>query len=218
MTMHQHVPKASRPARVMTIQQALEWAFATEKAQLDFDEYGSREFERVAVDPIWVMARRAELGCKVDGGGSSSPATDAQIIAAVVEGLPENLGGRRMATQIAELARARRVPDWEPAVKPGVAPASWAWCDQEGRWTATVRPKAGSPWCWRSRQRKRRERRGDVCPIIYTGTAASVAAQHRAYLAWWAALLELWHQLRGALHSIEISDDMPPMAPWRDGE
>ena len=50
MSMHQTI----RPTlRVMTVQDALSWAFSTEKAALDFDQYGAHEFDRVGVDPIW---------------------------------------------------------------------------------------------------------------------------------------------------------------------
>jgi hypothetical protein len=43
-------------------------------------------------------------------GGTSDPHRDAQVIAAVVEALQDNVGGGSMATQIAELACTRSAP------------------------------------------------------------------------------------------------------------
>lgn len=84
----------------------------TEKAPLDLDQYGAHEFDRPGVDPIWRGIQMQKFGTAVDGGGSSDPHPDAQIIAGMVESRPEGVDGRRMALQIAELARARSVPDW----------------------------------------------------------------------------------------------------------
>ena len=60
---------------------------------------------------------RAALGCKVDGGrhkmGSYTHA-DAEVIAAIVVGTPDGLGGIRMAIRVAERARAELTPDWMP--------------------------------------------------------------------------------------------------------
>lgn len=56
MTLHQPIPPARAAARVMSIEQALIWTFAVEKAQLDFDATGAREFDRQAVDPVWLIA------------------------------------------------------------------------------------------------------------------------------------------------------------------
>lgn len=53
--------------------------------------------------------QRAVLGCKVDGGRhkrDSYTHPDAEVIAATVAGLPDSLGGIRMALRVTELARA----------------------------------------------------------------------------------------------------------------
>ena len=204
-------------ARTMSIEGALQWAFANEKAQLTFDEYGAHEFDRAAVDPIWIMARRAEVGCAIDGGGTSAPADDAQVIAAVVEALPDQVGGRRMALQIAELARARNAPDWGQHDRISVVPFGWDWDEDEGRFMAGT-AKAGSLWRWRTSQRKIKEIRGTACPISIEGSPRTIAAKRRNYLAWIGALYELHSRLSYALHRIELSEAFPPLAPWRDGE
>ena len=73
----------------------------------------------------YVLLQRAALGCKIDGGQhkmGSSTHPDAEVIAATVAGMPDKLGGIRMATQVAELARAGMTPDWMPGVIPRCVP------------------------------------------------------------------------------------------------
>ncbi|MCZ0962851.1 hypothetical protein [Paracoccus benzoatiresistens] len=208
--------------RVMSIQAALEWAFLTEKAQIDFDQYGAHEFDRVGLDPLWRGMQMAILGTAVDGGGTSDPAADAQIIASYVETLPIGLGGARMATQVAELARLRSVPDWGQGERLAIVPCGWEPCgwDLEKRaaiFTAATE-KTGSIWTWRDERSRKRVKTGEVCPVSYTGTARMIAAKRRNYLDWVGALLHLQASLRGCLHGIELTDALPPMAPWRAGE
>ena len=67
----------------------------------------------------YVLIQRARLGCKVDGGGRSSQSythQDAEVVAATLAGMPDSLGGKRMAIYVAELARAGMTPDWLPGV------------------------------------------------------------------------------------------------------
>ncbi|MEO1949265.1 hypothetical protein [Thioclava sp.] len=216
MSLHQPITRGARIIRTMSIQEALHWAFQTEKAQLDFDEYGAHEFDRPGVDILWIMAERHKVGVTVDGGGTSDPHPDAQVIAAVVEALSDDLGGRRMATQIADLARARSAPDWGQGDRLALVPCGWDWDEEEGAFVAGTAP-TGSLWVWRDKHRNRFERRGPVCAVSYTGTAAMISAKRRNYLAWCGALLDLWAVLsrRGMLDTIEISETMPVLAPWR---
>lgn len=193
----------SSAPRVMSIQQALEWAFITECAQVDFDEYGAHEFDSEGIDPLWRGMKMAELGCAVDGGGSSPPHPAAQVIASYVEALPIEHGGRKMALQIVELARARSVPQWHVPVR--VDPCGdqvVKSMDREGIWTFTTE-------C-----RHRRAVRGEYCPIVITGGARATAAARRNYLLWCSAILHLWSRLCGRWLTIEINDVLPPPDPW----
>lgn len=209
---------AAPVARTMSIEAALQWAFCTEKAQLDFDQYGAHEFARRSVDPVWLIAQRASVGCTVDGGGTSDPASDAQIIAAAVERLPEGCGGRRMATMVAELARARSAPDWGQTERLAIVPCGWepvGW-DPEKReaiWEAST-AEIGSVYVWRDKWRKRQEQRGLACPVSYTGGARNTAAKRRTYLLWISALYDLHASLKPALHTITLNGVFPPLSPW----
>lgn len=84
-------PRSVRGNREMSIMEALHWAFATEKAQLDFDLTGAHEFDRPGIDPIWRGMQMATLGC-------ASTAVEA--------GRPET----RLRMRISSPPRSRRCP------------------------------------------------------------------------------------------------------------
>ena len=74
----------------------------------------------------YVLLQRAMLGCKVDGGQhkmGNYTHPDAEVIAATVAGLPDSLGGIRMAIQVAELARAGLTPRLDAGRRPALRPA-----------------------------------------------------------------------------------------------
>lgn len=213
----------ARPRRrAMSIQRALEWAFGTEHARLEFDEMGETSGNlRGGVDGIWIMMQRGQLGCQIDGGGFSYPADDAEIIASAVAGLPEGWGGRRMAVLIAEHARAGITPDWMRDARPRYLPVETR-TNRHGTFAATEDARHLGVEGWppqEHRGRKGRVVRRPVlyCPVYVTPTAREIAAARRRYLDWWGALLWIGAELRGLgiLGRIEITDAMPPMTPWR---
>lgn len=195
--------------RTMGIQQALEWAFAREKAQIDFDATGAHEFDRVGIDPLWRAMQLKVLGTAVDGGGSSDPHPDAVIIAGAVEStLP-----RAMALTVVEMARGGMVPDWKGDPTRRIAPYHWHMRD-DGVWTAATRQMPDETYI--DRKRRMKKFKPEVCPIVYTGGAPAIGRARRAYLEWYGALIDLACVLRRprALLSINISDQMPPVTPW----
>ncbi len=113
MSIHSRFPNRSatgnRTRRAQGVQQALEWAFRTEKARLELPEPpDSENADRPGFGLEYVLMQRAALGCRIDGGHykpDSSTHEDAEVIAACVAGLPSSLGGLRMAIRIAELSR-----------------------------------------------------------------------------------------------------------------
>ena len=90
--------------RALGVQAALEWAFRLEKAQLELPVLKDTSEESFGFSLEYVLMQRAALGCKVDGGrykmGSYTHA-DAEVIAATVAGMPDSLGGIRMAIRVA---------------------------------------------------------------------------------------------------------------------
>lgn len=202
-----------RAKRELSIQRALEWAFAVEHARIDFDLTGAREFDRIGISPEYVLMQRARMGCNVDGGGASGSHPDAELIAAAVEALPEGCGGRQMAVLVAECARAGGAPDWRGDDRTRVVPMGWD-LQPDGRWSAQVRQ--GEEYQFTGRQRQVRRGRTLFCPVRFAGGAASVAAARRAYLGWYGALLHLAHDIgrEGYLSSIRVTDQLPVLSPW----
>ena len=99
----------SKVKRALGVQGALEWAFRVEQAQLELPPPKDVTEEGFGFGLEYVLLQRAMLGCKVDGGQhkmGSYTHPDAEVIAATVAGMPDSLGGIRMAIQVAELARA----------------------------------------------------------------------------------------------------------------
>ena len=199
--------------RSMSIRRALEWAFGDECARIELDEVGeSSGGQRPGVDTIYVLMQRGALGCKVDGGGVSYPAAEADMIASAVAALPESHGGRKMAMQIAELARAGRAPDWMRDAKPKCVPREWR--NSKHGWRASVTQGREVVTVYRGRRSVRTE---DYCEVIYTPTWGQIAAARRNYLAWYGALLWLRAELAGLkiLTSITLTQSMPQLEPWR---
>ena len=86
--------------RALGVQAILEWAFGVEKAQLEVPLPRDVSKEGFGFGMEHVLNQRARLGCKVDGGqhkiGSYTHA-DAEVVAATLGGMPDSLGGKRMA-------------------------------------------------------------------------------------------------------------------------
>ena len=111
MSMQGRIGRAgdTRVKRALGVQAILEWAFRVEKAQLDLPVRRDIDEEGFGFGMEYVLIQRARLGCKVDGGGHKSQSythQDAEIVAATLAGMPDSLGGKRMAIYGAELARA----------------------------------------------------------------------------------------------------------------
>jgi hypothetical protein len=194
--------------------QLIEWAFQREFASLDFDEVGRERGMLPSVGVEWIMMEQAKLGRRVDGGGRSDPHHDADIVASALAVLPEVYGGKRMAVQIAELARAGQHPDWMGNAQPTCEPMDWR-NGKHGRYAQReLCREIGARWPGDQVPGKSD---GYWCPVVYTNTARDVAAARRRYLAWYGALLELRHVFQIGCHltSFVVTDRMPPQNPWK---
>lgn len=124
--------------REMSIERALVWAFQTECASVDFAEEAAPDSYRRTVSSAWLVAQRGAIGCRIDGGGHSLPADDAEMIASAVAALPPEHGGRGMAVKIATLARAACGPTGCPTRARVVCRATGAdpstGCSRGSRW------------------------------------------------------------------------------------
>jgi hypothetical protein len=206
---------AGRPKRSMSIQQALEWAFRVEHAQLELPEPPDPEREQgFGFGLEYVLLQRATLGCKVDGGQyklGSYTHEDAEVIAATVAGMPDSLGGRRMAIRVAELARAGLTPDWMPGAVPRCVPVEVK-RNQHGERAATVvvgNDRVLSRGKWRTVEVL-------ACPVKFSPHSQQIEAARRDYDAWWKALTWTRDGLIAGrmLREIELSHKLPAAGPW----
>jgi len=206
---------SGRPKREMIVQQALEWAFRVEKAQLELPPPSDSEaVEAQGYGLEYVLLRQAQLGTKVDGGRfkrDSYTHEDAEVIAATLLMLPDALGGKRMTIRIAELARAGITPDWMPGVVPQCLPRETR---QNQHGVRAVTEVIGvervlSRGKWRTVEVL-------VCPVIWRPHQEQIDAARRGYQDWVKALGWVSEALLGSalLREVVVVEGLPKRRPW----
>ncbi len=207
--------RGGRPKRALGVQAALEWAFRIEKAQLELPlrEDVSEEGSGFGLEHLLMQC--AALGCKVDGGQhkrGSYTHPDAEVIAATVAGMPDSLGGIRMAIRVAELSRAGLTPDWMPGVVPRCVPVETR-RNQHGERSITVvvgTDRVQTRGKWRTLEVL-------ACPVTWRPHPEQIASARRGFEDWWHALdwvrdgLVVGRMLR----DVEVTAAMPKVRPWR---
>jgi hypothetical protein len=206
---------SGRAQRRMSVQHALEWAFRIEHAQLELPEPTDPERGHgFGFGLEYVLLQRAILGCKIDGGQHKLGGythEDAEVIAATVAGMPDNLGGKRMAIRVAELARAGLTPDWMPAAVPRCVPVDMK-RNQHGERASTVvvgTERILSRGKWRTVEVL-------ACPVTFSPHPEQIEAARRAYDDWWRALGWIRDGLiaGGMLREIVLIGGLPKAQPW----
>ena len=216
MTFQRHISRrgSAKVKRALGVQTALEWAFRVEKVQLDLPLPRDLAEEGFGFGLEYVLLQRAALGCKVDGGQhkmGSYTHPDAEVIAATVAGIPDSLGGRRMAIRVAELARAGLAPDWMPGAVPRCVPVEVR-CNQHGERAITIvvgTERIQTRGKWRTVEVL-------ACPVTFSPHPHQIEAARRAYHDWWRALGWVGEGLiaGGMLRDIEVTAAMPKAKPW----
>ena len=216
MSMHRRIGPAggAKVKSALGVQAILEWAFRVEKAQLELPVRRDIDGEGHGFGMEYVLIQRALLGCKVDGGGHKSQSyihADAEIVAATLAGLPDRLGGKRMAIYAAELARAGMTPDWLPGVVPRCVPVETK-RNQHGEQSTTV--VVGTERVLH----RRRWRSVEVlaCPVTWRPHPEQIASARRGYDDWWQALDWVRDGLLVGrmLRDMEVNGTMPKVRPW----
>lgn len=211
------LPSGARDGKVkraMSVQQALEWAFRIEKAQLELPLPQDVSEEGFGFGLEYVLLQRAALGCQVDGGQyklGGYTHEDAEVIAATVAGMPDTLGGKRMAIRVAELARAGLTPDWMPGAVPRCVPVEMKRNQHGARATTVVvgTERILNRGKWRTVEVL-------ACPVTYSPYPEQIEAARRAYDDWWQALGWVRDGLVAGrlLREIEVTSAMPKVKPW----
>lgn len=212
-------PSGTKLKRALGVQAALEWAFGVEKAQLELPVPKDMTEEGCGFGLEYVLLQRAALGCQIDGGQhriGGYTHEDAEVIAATVAGIPDSLGGKRMAIYVAELARAGLTPDWMPGAVPSCVP-TLVKQNQHGTHVGTVvvgterirvrGPTARGTW-----------KAIDIlaCPVTFSPHPQQIEAAHNAYNEWWKALDWIRDGLIDCsmLRELEVTASMPKSQPW----
>jgi hypothetical protein len=160
----------------------------------------------------YVLLQRAALGCKIDGGQHKIGGythEDAEVIAATVAGMPDSLGGKRMAIRVAELARAGLTPDWMPGAVPRCVPVESSATSMATRQHHRRRHRA------RPGRAANGARRGALaCPVTFSPHPQQIEAARRGYDDWWQALGWVRDGLiaGGMLREVEVTAAMPSAA------
>ena len=216
MSMQGRIGRAggARVKRALGVQAILEWAFRVEKAQLELPQRPDIVEEGFGFGMEYVLIQRARLGCKVDGGqhkmGSYTHA-DAEIVAATLAGMPDSLGGKRMAIYVAELARGGMTPNWLPGAVPRCVPAETK-TNQHGERASTIvvgteRMLLRGKW---------RMIEVLACPVTWRPHPEQIASARRGYEDWWQALDWVRDGLVAGrmLREVEATASMPKVRPW----
>lgn len=199
----------------MPVQQALEWAFRVEHAQLELPEPPDPEREQgFGFGLEYVLLQRSILGCKVDGGQykiGSYVHEDAEVIAATVAGMPDHLGGKRMAIRVAELARAGLTPYWMPGAVPRCVPVDIKRNRHGDRATSEVvgTERIMVKGKWRNVEVR-------ACPVMFRPDANQIEAARRDYHAWGEALGWIRDGLTAStlLRDVTLTATLPKTQPW----
>jgi hypothetical protein len=216
MSMQGRIGRAGgrRVKRALGVQALLEWAFRVERVQLELPPPKDVVEEGFGFGMEYVLMQRAALGCKVDGGqhkmGSYTHA-DAEVIAATVAGMPDSLGGIRMAISVAEMARAGITPDWMPGAVPRCVPVDIKRNRHGDRAVSVV---VGTDRVMVSGKWRTIEVR--ACPVNWRPHPEQIASARRGYEDWWQALDWVRDGLvaGGMLREMEVTDTMPKVRPW----
>lgn len=200
--------------RALGVQAALEWAFRVEKARLELPLPQDVTEDGFGFGLEYVLLQRAALGCKVDGGQHKIGGythEDAEVIAATVAGMPDSLGGKRMAIRVAELARAGLTPDWMPGAVPLCAPVDVK-RNQHGERATTIvvgTERVLTRGKWRTVEVL-------ACPVTFSPHPEQIEAARRGYEDWWRALDWIRDGLTegGMLREVDVTSTMPKAMPW----
>lgn len=207
-------PGSQKTKRALGVQAALEWAFGVEKAQLELPPAKDGAEEGFGFGLEYILLQRAILGCKIDGGQHKMGGyvhADADVIAATVAGMPDTLGGKRMAIRVAELARAGLTPDWMPGAVPRCVPVDIKRNRHGDRAVSVVvgTERVLVKGKWRSVEVR-------ACPVAFRPDAQQIEAARRGYEDWWEALEWIRDGLLagGTLREVEVTATIPFRRPW----
>jgi hypothetical protein len=197
----------------VSVRLLLEWAFAREKAALEYDEVGGGvsvgcDSTRRIMEAMALSTGEPGSCLRVDqSGGRSLPHHDAEVVVSVLRrSVPWSV-----AVQVAELARTCACPRWDIGPQ-RMVPRAWGNRNRHG--VQGKKEKIGEVLTLKPRRGLVRE------PVLWTPvtvepTASQIAAARRRYLDWRGALMDVQAGLRGVTFDLfELTEALPAVAPW----
>lgn len=136
---------------------------------------------------------------------------DAEVVAATLAGMPDSLGGKRMAIYVAELSRAGMTPDWLPCAVPRCVPVETK-TNQHGKRALTIvvgTERVMSRGKWRTVEVL-------ACPVTWRPHPEQIASARLGYEDWWKALdwVRDGLEVGKMLSEVKIAKAMPKVQPW----
>lgn len=215
-----------RPALIlkMSVEQALQWAFIDECADLSLTDVRDVEDRGFGFGTEYVLLERMRLGgMSIDTSrGKSSPHDDAELIAAALSRLENEPGGRAKAVAVASFARAGICPDWMPGAVPRLVPIAWKAANGK---PPRARTEVLRVWHREKTTRHPRNPARTVvrsvkiveewCPCTWAPAPSQIAHARAVYSEWRAVLRSVRDELqRMPLRRVVVTSELPPAAPW----
>ena len=195
--------------------------FAVQKAQLEPPGHIGDDWNRPGnYGTDRTILQRHLMGATIDGGRGYIPDAvhdDAEAVTAVVCGALD----WRIATWVAELARAGLTPDWMQGAVSNCVPRGTVQNRHGITAKTAVAVKTHWPGGWGAFLPERRGKRVvnfecRLCPVTFEPSEQRIQSARRAYLDWWWALDAVRESLRvgKVLRAHQITRHMPPPEPW----
>lgn len=209
----------------ISILDALKWTFVAQCARLELPDQRPVEERGFGFGMEYILIERAKLGgVKIDGGsGPDQTHEDAEVIAAIVANIPDDLGGKRMALMICEIARSGLLPNWMEGAVPRLEPVN---VQTAGRFSGMGKSEVYEyhvetkrvPHPHNKSKMITRTKRTEIkwTPCRWSPSVDEIEATRRRYSDWRRALRYLRDRLNecGMLREVILSRELPPDRPW----
>lgn len=203
---------------LISVQALLEWAFAVERASLDYDEIGEAAGrgwagvggEHHIGEMLSLGFERGQGVCVDRSFGRSQSHDDADIVASVLRASVSHFG---QATWVASLARNQSQPKWDLG-QPRLVPIKWSRPNHHG---VKAKSEVLETVTYKSRRRGVVKRAVMWTPCTWHPSVSQVGAARRSWLEWWTILFSVKSALEHVeLERFSVTDAMPPRTPWKN--
>lgn len=205
----------------VSIEQALQWAFGVEYAQLTLPTNKPLTARTGVSQEYRMIQEAATLGTSIDrSSGRAKVAEDADLIAAELSRYATEGKSASLVARVAEHARSWTRPDWLEGLEPRLEPAAWTGGKTRQPKTKLLRayyvdktyPHPRNPARLITKRVKVEDR---VTPVVWNIHPDEIVAAREDYTRWRSVLDWLLGRLVNArLSRIKLNEKLPPAKPW----